>query len=223
MFPPFKHKNMISAYRYISFDLFGTLVDVRTAACQFFVQALGCGGERALELYDAWNSAVFDQISKQNIPFREAAALHLGQIDKGVDVDSFLKAYAGALPFPDVGAVLKKLRERYVLVAITNSDRSMISHVKITHLFHEIITAEDVGYCYKPRREIFDFALKNLNCSKEDLLHVASSVRADVKGAVPLGWNVIYLNRYNIRPLPTPLAVIEKIDELLEFVGSTPR
>ncbi len=58
-----------------------------------------------------------------------------------------------------------------------------------------IFTSEDAG-AYKPRKELFELALKKTGLAPEEVLHIGDSISSDVKGASALGIHALWLNRF---------------------------
>ena len=63
--------------------------------------------------------------------------------------------------------------------------------------FDAIFTAEDVG-SYKPNPENFAYMLRNLDCEKTEILHVAQSLFHDIKPATDAGLNSVWIDRQGL-------------------------
>ncbi len=202
--------------RYITFDLYGTLVDIESALQRIFREI---DRTKARRLYEEWNKKNFENINSRRVSFKysakESLQVVLGDKFSSDRFGRFLDYYASARPFPGTVDVLKKLKTCYTLAVISNIDNDIIRKTLEFFDFDEIITSEDAGFFYKPNKKIFEFALKRLGCRKEDITHVASSVRADMNGVVPLGWNFIFLNRNGIH---VNTKTIEKLSDLLHVL-----
>ena len=59
-----------------------------------------------------------------------------------------------------------------------------------------IFTSEDAK-AYKPRKEIFELALKSTGLHADEVIHIGDSLSSDVKGASSVGIKAIWLNRFN--------------------------
>lgn len=57
-----------------------------------------------------------------------------------------------------------------------------------------IITSEDAK-AYKPRKEMFEFALKSVGVSAREVVHIGDSLSSDVKGAQACGIQAVWINR----------------------------
>lgn len=58
-----------------------------------------------------------------------------------------------------------------------------------------IFTSEDAK-AYKPRKEIFELALKFTGLHADEVIHIGDSLSSDVKGASSVGIKAIWLNRF---------------------------
>lgn len=57
-----------------------------------------------------------------------------------------------------------------------------------------VFTSEDAK-SYKPRKELFEFALNSTGLSAEQVVHIGDSLSSDVKGASSASINTIWINR----------------------------
>ena len=113
------------------------------------------------------------------------------------DGDALLAAVPTWGPFPDVPPALERLRQRYNLAIITNSDDDIMARnvANIGVPIDRVITAEHPG-AYKPSPAIFDYALHALGCEPDDILHVAQGFEYDIVPGHALGWARVWINRY---------------------------
>lgn len=95
--------------------------------------------------------------------------------------------------FPEVVPALEDLRERYVLIAVTNGNANL-EVIGIRHLFHHIVTAASAGAA-KPARQIFDVAVKAGGVTAGRTLHVGDHPEFDVEGARAAGLRTAWVNR----------------------------
>lgn len=70
----------------------------------------------------------------------------------------------------------------------------------------DVFTSEDAK-AYKPRKELFEFALNRVGLSPEEVLHIGDSLSSDIKGASSIGINAIWVNRSNREPPDNVMAV----------------
>jgi putative hydrolase of the HAD superfamily len=101
--------------------------------------------------------------------------------------------------FADSVAALKRLRQNFRLVALTNADRWALAHFSRTleGPFDDEICAEDVEAC-KPDPQVFGYARgrnSHLGFRLKDYLHVAQSQFHDIGVAKRLGYYVCWIER----------------------------
>lgn len=59
----------------------------------------------------------------------------------------------------------------------------------------DVFTSEDAK-AYKPRKELFELALKSTGLKSDEVIHIGDSVSSDVKGAASVNIRALWLNRY---------------------------
>ncbi|MEQ8321762.1 MAG: HAD-IA family hydrolase [Rhodospirillales bacterium] len=101
--------------------------------------------------------------------------------------------------YMDSNTALARLKEKYILGAFTNMDDASFakSHARLNNCFDIIVTAER-AQAYKPSLRHFILGLTDLaarNIPPHRVLHVAQSLRADVRPANLLGQDVVWINR----------------------------
>jgi 2-haloacid dehalogenase len=99
-------------------------------------------------------------------------------------------------PFEETTEVLRKLKEKYKLVILSNIDEDLIKHsIKLIGVeFDGVITAEQVK-SYKPSHGHWKRMMELFKLPKEKVLHVAASYVHDVTPAKELGFKVAWINR----------------------------
>ena len=74
-----------------------------------------------------------------------------------------------------------------------------------------VFTSEDAR-AYKPRRELFELALKKTGLAPGEVIHIGDSLSSDVKGASALGIRALWLNRDG-REVPEGVESISSLPE----------
>ncbi|TFD92444.1 HAD family hydrolase [Jeotgalibacillus sp. R-1-5s-1] len=123
--------------------------------------------------------------------------------------------------FTDAIEFIEGLQNKLPVYILSNIDRTdILSAISLHHLpFQEVITSEDVN-SYKPRSEMFDYALKKYNLSAEEVLHIGDSLRSDIAGAQNLGIKTVWINRTNKPSAKNiqPDFTISKLTEILNII-----
>lgn len=95
--------------------------------------------------------------------------------------------------FPEARPALVSLRERFVLIAVTNGNANL-DRIGIRDLFDGVVSAAMAGAA-KPARPIFDKAVEAGGASAAQTLHVGDHPLYDVHGARDAGLKAILVNR----------------------------
>lgn len=77
-----------------------------------------------------------------------------------------------------------------------------------------VFTSEDAK-SYKPRKELFEFALSRTGLSAEQVVHIGDSLSSDVKGALSVGINAVWVNRGG-REVPKGVTAVRNLLEVYE-------
>lgn len=122
--------------------------------------------------------------------------------------------------FPEVRPALTALRERYVLIAVTNGNADL-DRIGIRDLFDGVVSAAMAGAA-KPARPIFDAAVSAGGASADQTLHVGDHPLYDVHGARDAGLRAVWVNR-NGDAWPeeyrAPDAEVQHVGELQGLLG----
>ena len=78
-----------------------------------------------------------------------------------------------------------------------------------------VFTSEDAK-AYKPRKELFQLALKKTRLNANEVIHIGDSISSDVKGTSALNIKTLLINRFN-KEVPSG---VESIGNLLEAIDS---
>ena len=214
----------------ISFDCYGTLVDWKSGVLNTLVPLfndylLDISEEEIFELFTKFDAEVIhsDFIYYRNVLIeimkRFSNALNINLMKS--DLDCLVNSLPNWPPFGDTSSSLKKLKNKYKLALITNSDNDLIDKT-LSFLgvkFDYIITSAKVK-SYKPSLNNFITSMEEFNLPPNQILHVAQSIYHDITPCNKLGIRNIWLNRYVD---PSPVDTIEKpgfeIRSLTELVG----
>ena len=75
----------------------------------------------------------------------------------------------------------------------------------------DVFTSEDAK-AYKPRKELFELALKSTGLSTKEVVHIGDSMSSDIKGASELGIEAIWVNRSNKNVTENVITVSNLLD-----------
>ena len=196
----------------MTFDVVGTLIDFETGILEHVQAKARAAGisltdQAILEAYAAAEDRQHHETPRLPFPsmmapmYREMAEV-LGLSPS--DAEEFRLSIPRWPAFPDSVAALKRLRKRFYLVAMTNSDNWALSHFARTLdlPFDDMVTAEMVGW-NKPDPQVFAFTRGRLSREGygfDDILHVAQSQYHDIAVSRRLGYHTCWIERRKGKP-----------------------
>lgn len=143
----------------------------------------------------------------------EAAGYDSAYVDDAFAV--FDEARNDVTLFPEARPALVALRERFVLIAVTNGNANL-EKIGIRDLFDGVVSAAMAGAA-KPERPIFDMAVEAGGASAGQTLHVGDHPLYDVHGARNAGLRAVWVNRNGDQwpeDYPQPNAEVQHVGEL---------
>jgi len=99
--------------------------------------------------------------------------------------------------YPDVVDVLEKLKTEFDLAVLSNFDgrlRFILKHLSVSKFFDHVLVSSEIG-ADKPDLEIFQRALRIVDRSPEQVLHVGDDPERDWKAARSAGLAIFQLDR----------------------------
>ncbi len=194
-----------SHFECLTFDCYGTLIDWESGILSALKPLLAAHNrslddEKLLEVYgvaeaqaEAGEYRSYRQILRfvtQRIGSRLSFALHENEIDI---LPNSLPSWPA---FPDTVENLRRLKSRYKLAIISNTDDDLFAETAKTLQvpFDFVITAHQAK-SYKPSHHIFELALERIGLPREKILHCAQSIFHDIVPAKQLGIANVWINR----------------------------
>lgn len=122
------------------------------------------------------------------------------------------------LLFPDTMDVLHRLKEKnYQLHIITNgfevTQHNKLKTSNLLPLFQEIITSEGSN-SLKPKKEIFEYALKKAGALADHSIMIGDSIEVDISGAKNAGMDQVYVNHTKASTDFLPTYTVTSLKEL---------
>ncbi|KAF7518573.1 hypothetical protein PCG10_010707 [Penicillium crustosum] len=195
----------LSDYRLLSFDVYGTLIDWETGTLNGFkplMEASGIHPTRS-QILDAYYEC--ERVQQSMTPKMKYAdlvatiypqmAARLGLPEPTLEQSTaFGKSVRNWPAFPDTIDALKRLKNHFKLVCLSNVDIDSFKGSNAGSLegfpFDLVITAEEVG-SYKPDPRNFEYMLREaeekFNIPKEQVIQTAQSQFHDHHAARELG------------------------------------
>jgi putative hydrolase of the HAD superfamily len=197
--------NLLTNFRYVTFDVVGTLIDFEGAIKDGLAyiaakEGVELDGEEALSIYREARydpgaglfpddlGRCYSRISeKLSLPDTEEYRLHM------------IDMVGNAKPFPDSVAAMAILKKHYKLIAMTNARRWAFEKYasKLGEPFWAAFTTDETG-TEKPDpaffHQVFAFVEKD-GGSKDDILHTAQSQYHDIGISRKLGMTNAWIER----------------------------
>jgi putative hydrolase of the HAD superfamily len=135
----------------------------------------------------------------------DLSAIRLSMIDLGLQrtgedralaAQAFEVFYAARMQvqlFADALPALRTLAQHYPLVAVSNGNAD-VHRIGIGAFFTASVSARDTGVA-KPHPAIFHAAAQRLALHPEQVLHVGDDAHLDVRGALAVGMQTVWINR----------------------------
>jgi 2-haloacid dehalogenase len=194
-----------SQFECLTFDCYGTLIDWESGILGVIRPILEAhhrklSDDGILELYAALESK---EESGEYRKYRQVLQRVMWKMAARI-VFPLTEAEFNALPnsmpswpaFPDTVEALRRLKSKYKLGIISNTDEDLFAETAKTLQvpFDFVITAEQAG-SYKPSHNNFQLALEQVGLPKERVLHCAQSIYHDIVPARELGIANVWVNR----------------------------
>ena len=207
--PPFDP----AAVRAITFDLYGTLLDLEATfapAFDGFLRERNTAVDAA-ELVRTWEWAYLHEgmvdtlLGGPRTPFEQLRRITLSQVFARIgiehsreDIEELLAVRATPTLFPDVVESLTAMRGRYTLSVLSNGDLAALERIVSTLDIpvHRTISVEQAD-CYKPDLRVYRRAAELLEAETSNILHVAAHAW-DIRAAQAAGMKGAYIDRHGI-------------------------
>ncbi len=205
----------INQFEALTFDCYGTLIDWETGIWDALQPLLMENGVRHIDRRAGLGA--FSDI--ESALEREAPDRHYSDVLKtahrriaerfdlrttDIQDQAFADAIAHWPAFSDSADALRRLKQRYRLVILSNVSRDgfAASNRKLGVEFDAVYTAEDIG-SYKPDPRNFEYMLNRLhtdfNIRREGILHTAQSLFHDHRQARAFGLANAWIDRQRLK------------------------
>ena len=120
--------------------------------------------------------------------------------------------------FPHTFEILDYLiKKGYLLHLITNgfekTQHRKLKYSGLQKYFTEVITSEGSN-SLKPHKEIFEYAMKRVNCCADECIMIGDSLEVDIQGAMNAGIDQVFVNHLNIECNLQPTYIIHSLIEM---------
>jgi 2-haloacid dehalogenase len=218
----------------ISFDVFGTLIDVRAGSYGAFASILRDAGGSGVDEKAFWEHWEARNIAHYWEPYRRYKDIcelslaetfaHFGLNSDGKLITRYFDAFPRFALYPDVAPTLDRLARLCPLAVVSNIDDDLLAATPLGRTFDLVCTAER-AHGYKPDGTLFryllDQASSRFGVRREEILHCGQSQFTDMVGAKPLGLKVAWINRRGVAldpSVPCPDHVFPDLASLMSLV-----
>lgn len=191
----------------MSFDVFGTLIDVRAGSYAAFQSMLADAGAMHVDVKEFWEHWEERNIAHYWEPYRRYRDICELSLEETFDhfsikatarlIERYFDAFPSFALFPDVTPTLDRLAARHRLAVVSNIDDDLLALTPLKRAFDLVCTAERAKG-YKPDGVLFRYLIGNANCDRADILHSGQSQFTDMVGGKPLGLTIAWINRRNV-------------------------
>lgn len=197
--------------RALTFDVFGTVVDWRSAIIaelEIFAKSKGVEGDWAA-FVDAWKAfyrPAMDAVNAGEQPWTNVDVIFVRALDKllprygltaltKAEIDHLNRAWCRPHAWPDSGPALHRLKKSFVLSTLSNGNFAwLVAIAKHCALpFDCVLTAENAR-AYKPDPRVYACAIELLGLRPEQILMVACH-NYDLAAAREQGMQTAFLPR----------------------------
>ena len=215
--------------RHAVFDAYGTLFDVHSATSRYQVRL----GKQAEAVSTIWRTKQLEYTWLRSLMqcyedfwMVTQDALDYALDSKGIDDNSLrkdlLRAYHELACYPEVPDTLSKIKKIGLGTAIlSNGSPEMlevgVSNSNLGKVLDSIISVDTIKV-FKPSPKVYQLAIDQLGCDKEEILFFSSNAW-DVSGAATFGFQTVWVNRFvqaKERLPGTPVLEINSLDAVLE-------
>jgi len=226
---------MICKYKWLLFDVDGTLLDYEQSEKHSLEQAFKQAGivmqAQYLESYQKINAFLWSELEKGNITSKRLRVKRfevlLDELGLNSDAETFSKNYLDALGqtgFLISGAleILNKLQGTYKLAIITNgikeTQQGRFKKADLNKYFEQIIISEEAGIA-KPDKGFFDYTMNKIGFhNKKEFLVIGDSLNSDILGGNLSGIDTCWFNPKG-KINKTDIKPDYEIKDLMELVG----
>lgn len=219
--------------RALTFDLFGTILDLGGSLTPFIDEMLReKGADITADAF--WQQWRYRQRLEQ---FQDTIMMlgHGGYLEtvrrayvyvlarnkiemSRAEVKAFLACWWELTPFPEVRAGLEKLRARYKLVGLSNGDPAFLDHLAKNQIqwdFDDVISATTMG-AFKPHPAVYRRAAQILGLEVGECMMVSAN-SFDVVGARACGFRGAYIDRYDLPYEDSPYRADRTVADFTEL------
>lgn len=204
-------------YKYIIFDLFGTLISDEEVIKKGNKLRESLSESEYESFVQHWKDLHRNNYSQKQFLNRVKQSLKLN--DKTIKNIEKRISLTNIKPYKDTfSSLLLLINKGYILILLTNSPpiaRKIFNKEKtLKSMFYKTYWSFIIGYL-KPEKEIFKYVIDDLKCSKNEVVVIGDSYEKDYLGAQNAGLDVMLIDRQNKYKLENK---IQSLSELKDYL-----
>ncbi|MDP7273897.1 MAG: haloacid dehalogenase type II [Planctomycetaceae bacterium] len=202
---------MVPAVQALTVDVFGTVTDFRSTIIdegRRLGEAQGWPEIDWGEFADRWRGGyepAMHQVRLGELPWTTIDPLHRMILDEllaeyGLDLDEverdeFNRAWHRLRPWPDVIGGMNRLKNRYIVAALSNGNISLLTRMaKHAGFPWDCVLSAELSKHYKPDPEVYRTAAEYLDLDPGQILMTAAHIH-DLEGARAVGFRTAFIPR----------------------------
>ena len=214
----------------MSFDVFGTLIDVRASSYAAFEKILAAAGAHHVDVREFWERWEHRNIEQYWKPYRSYRSLcETSLMDTLAEyggrghtslINYYFDSFSDFCLYDDVNPTLDRLAARYKLAIVSNIDDDLLARTPLGRTFDLVCTAERARG-YKPDGTLFRYLLDHAGVPLGEILHSGQSQFTDLVGGKPFGLTIAWINRRGVplhESVPRPDYTLNDVKSLLRLV-----
>ena len=130
------------------------------------------------------------------------------------------KSWLLAQPYQELEEVLTKLKEKYQIILVSNTDCFSVNKVlekfALEKFFDKTYFSYELGLI-KTDKSFFEQVIKDLGLTVNDCVMVGDSVQSDIMAAKNIGMKAVLIDRRNSRDYHPKIKSLRELEKVLEM------
>jgi 2-haloacid dehalogenase len=201
----------IATIKALTFDVFGTVTDWRSTIIH---EGARWGAQKGIDIdwarfADDWRGGyepAMQRVRTGQLPWLNIDRIHRLLLDDllvkyGItgltegEKEHWNRVWHRLELWPDVKSGLERLRQRFVVVALSNGNIALLTNMaKHADLRWDCILSAELARHYKPDPEVYRTAAELLGLAPQEVMMVAAH-NHDLKGAQAIGFHTAFIHR----------------------------
>jgi putative hydrolase of the HAD superfamily len=176
--------------------------------------------EYVVRMEKAMMASKFEDLKSAFIAVCEEFKLEVNEEKIGQLVGIWNKSWMLAQPYEETIETLRKLKEKYKVILISNTDNFSVEQVigkfNMEELFDQMFFSYNLGII-KTDENFFKQVLSEINLNAEECVVVGDSVQSDIVAAKKGGIKAILIDRRNSRDYHPKIKTLMELEPVLDM------